>query len=42
MKDNGDQSVIPASRAQALEKVVHEMERLVDEMVELAETQMGK
>jgi vacuolar-type H+-ATPase subunit D/Vma8 len=42
MKDNGDQSVIPASRAQALEKVVHDMERLVDEMVELAETQMGK
>jgi len=42
MKDNADQSVISASRAQALEKVVHEMERLVDEMVDLAETQIGK
>jgi len=42
LKDNGNQSVIPASRAQALENVVHEMERLVDEMVGLAETKTDK
>jgi signal transduction histidine kinase len=42
LKDNGNQSVISASRAQALENVVHEMERLVDEMVGLAEPQTDK
>lgn len=37
LKDNGDQSVISASRAQALENVVHQMEQLVDEIVGLSE-----
>ena len=42
LPDNGDQSAIPAARAQLLENVVQEMQGLVDEMVELAEQQTDK
>jgi hypothetical protein len=42
LKDNGDQSVIPAARVQLLENVVQQMQRLVDQMIELAERQTDK
>jgi hypothetical protein len=42
LKDNVDQPLISASRRRVLEDVIGEMNRLVDQMVELVERQVKK